>query len=155
MKGVGFSQSTHFFFQPICCFCDKIKLSVDFIGEEKRKAEGNGFCDAMVKLWLLCFSFYPSSVPPSPSIFSRSVNFPLQLSIPLIFIFLTLITSIPISFPAYHWNRFQTAPRNQRITVLCGADHRSSSLGSERKRSLLPFIVALPIFIFWIFSFFI
>ncbi|KAK7369658.1 hypothetical protein VNO80_11700 [Phaseolus coccineus] len=48
-----------------------------------------------------------------------------------------------LSFHAYHWNRFQTAPKNQRITVLCGADHRSSSPGSERKRKIVEHVCLL------------
>ncbi|TKY60599.1 Stress responsive alpha-beta barrel [Spatholobus suberectus] len=56
---------------------------------------------------------------------------------------ITVSASIRISFPAYHWNRFKSARKNQRITVLCGMGERSSNLGSERKRSLSFIVVTL------------
>ncbi|QCD85015.1 Stress responsive alpha-beta barrel [Vigna unguiculata] len=49
----------------------------------------------------------------------------------------------PLSFHAYHWNQFQTARKNQRITVLCGSDQRSSNLGSERKRKIVEHVCLL------------
>ncbi|XP_020218127.1 uncharacterized protein LOC109801464 isoform X2 [Cajanus cajan] len=48
-----------------------------------------------------------------------------------------------LSFHAYHWNRFKSARRNQRITVLSGVDERSSNLGSERKRKIVEHVCLL------------
>ncbi|KAL5188745.1 Stress-response A/B barrel domain-containing protein UP3 [Glycine soja] len=54
----------------------------------------------------------------------------------------------PLSFhvPAYHWNRFKSARKNQRMMVLCSVDDRSNNLGSQRKRFLSLIAVALSIF---------
>ncbi|KAL2342779.1 hypothetical protein Fmac_004064 [Flemingia macrophylla] len=52
-------------------------------------------------------------------------------------------TSIPIPFPAYHRNRFKTAPRNPRIKVLRALDDPSSNLASETKRKIVEHVCLL------------
>ncbi|KAL5188746.1 Stress-response A/B barrel domain-containing protein UP3 [Glycine soja] len=51
----------------------------------------------------------------------------------------------PLSFhvPAYHWNRFKSARKNQRMMVLCSVDDRSNNLGSQRKRKIVEHVCLL------------
>lgn len=49
----------------------------------------------------------------------------------------------PLSFHTYHWNRFKSTRKNQRITVFCSVEERSSNLGSERKRKIVEHVCLL------------
>ncbi|XP_014510502.1 uncharacterized protein LOC106769407 [Vigna radiata var. radiata] len=50
--------------------------------------------------------------------------------------------SVPHRFPQAPLS-FHAARKNQRITVLCGSDRRSSNLGSERKRKIVEHVCLL------------
>ncbi|KAK7358646.1 hypothetical protein VNO77_00584 [Canavalia gladiata] len=61
----------------------------------------------------------------------------------LVFLFVFLIDSpkpLYLFKVTYHWNRLKNARKNQRMMVLCGVDHRSSNLGSERKRKVVEHV---------------
>ncbi|KAL5174222.1 Stress-response A/B barrel domain-containing protein UP3 [Glycine soja] len=52
-------------------------------------------------------------------------------------------TSLSFHVPAHHWNRFQSARRNQRMMVLCSVDDRSYNLDSPRKIKIVEHVCLL------------
>ena len=127
----------------ICCFCDKPFSVSRSYRRSSRKWVSRCNAQAMALVFLFVslidspkplYLFTVSHFAPSILNSFNSINGTLPL--------------IRISFPvpAYHWNRFKSARKNQRMMVLCSVDDRSNNLGSQRKRFLSLIAVALSIF---------